>query len=108
MKEELEKRLCELADLFLEHYNPCGMEGNGCVRGGYPCCHGSSYYGKMHADCPHSKPEGCVYPNIRCKVSFCWYAKEKMDKECFEAFKHLEALAKLYGFKNEPPWLEEK
>jgi len=99
----MEKKLCELADLFLEKYDPCGMTKDGCVRGKYPCCNGSPYYeGK---DCPHGKPEGCDFPNIRCKVSFCWYAEERMDRECWDSFKALEDLATTHKLKLEAPYL---
>jgi hypothetical protein len=104
-KKELEKRLCSLADFFLEYYKPCenGAVIKGCIENKYPCCNGSQFYDGE--DCPHRSTGKCTYSNIRCKVSFCKGAEDEMSKECWQSFKALEDLAVLHAFKRESPWL---
>lgn len=92
-KEDLEKHLCEIADMILAHYDPCRITPDGCLDGKFECCTMSSHYGGV--PCPHLKGK-CTYQNIKCKTGFCQRAAHEMDKDCYDALVALEDIARIY------------
>ena len=95
---ELEQKLCELANLLIEEYNPCQIKNSGClVSEDNPCCK-ISRFGRP---CPYMQGE-CKNKNIECKLWFCETALKNMSDECKMEFYTLEKIAKTLNLIKRP------
>ena len=98
-KLSLEKYLCDLAEIFLERYNPCLKQGDSCiVKNPNPCC-SNTRFGKD--GCPHWKGQ-CTYRNIWCKYWLCETAIKNTSSECVEVLKHIQEIGKIYNLIGKP------
>ena len=90
---ELEQKLCELANLLIEEFNPCQIKDGGCLVGKpVPCCL-APYFDTSKA-CPNI---GNCQKTASCALWFCKTALEKMEPECKKSFYALEEIAKVNG-----------
>jgi len=95
---ELEQKLCELANLLIEEFNPCQIKDGGClVSVDNPCCKIS----RFGSPCPYMQNK-CKNPNLECKIWFCGTSIKNMDSKCLESFKSLESIAKQFNLTKRP------
>ena len=74
---ELENKLKELADIFLQMYNLCKINGAECLAGkDNPCCK-ITRFGRP---CPFMQNGVCKNQNLECKIWFCETAIKNMNK----------------------------
>lgn len=103
----LDQRICDLADVLMLHYNPCGV-GNGKCRRGYWCCYGRHWLPfNAEGACPLLDESGCTVRRAGCKLWFCETVLREVDSRCVAAFRVLEGLLKLYELSGRP-WLGER
>lgn len=103
-KIQLHNKLCDLADLFLYYYNPCGWEGNKC-KGVERCCSRGTPYEKHNGGegCVFLSDEGCPIKNILCKLGLCFEVYDHIDSKFKRSFKALEIIARIYALSSFPP-----
>lgn len=103
-KLALHGKLCDLADLFLYHYNPCHIRGGACLAGDpNPCCVRTRFrrFDREDKRCQFITECGCSFPNIECKVWLCQVATEQADPDCLKALHSLDEIARIYRLTNE-------
>jgi len=99
---ELELGLSAVVDCLIRMYDPCKMQGPGClVNKVNPCCQSHTRFCR-DGPCMHLTSEGCGMPNLECKIWFCNTAMKSMDPKCLESMKALENIAKLHGMISRP------
>ncbi len=95
----LEHKLCEIADVLMEYYDPCHIRGGSCKAGeNNPCCLYTRFSKEL---CPF-QDKGCHNPNAMCKLWLCKTAIATTDPKCVEAMMHLEHFGHVYGIVGKP------
>lgn len=99
-KIHLHNKLCEIANLIMYHYNPCGLDGNGnCVKGLIKdCCHHTVYDTKKdnQVQCLFHTETGCNTNNLGCKIWYCWESFDKLDKKVKRLLMAIEMINRIY------------
>lgn len=103
-RSQIDKKLCELGDLLMKHYNCCNMVGSNCKMGPIQCCIDSIHNleGAKKGDlCPHWKDK-CTFPNADCKLWLCEVALGTIDPKCAAALLHLQRFGDAMGVVTKP------
>ena len=101
---EIYNLLSDLTDLIIEQYNPCHKEGDKCSNKiPYFCCTRTRFKRKDLTDdrCLYLD-NGCLNPNLRCKLFLCRTVLDSIDKDCLSLFKAIETMGIIYGFVEHP------
>jgi hypothetical protein len=100
---QLNKKICEIADLFLYHYNPCKREPGKdiCFKGKVSdCCEGKGCANPRVTDglgCQFCGQAGCTIDNAGCRIYLCDIASQKTDHKCRWSMKALEIITRIYA-----------
>lgn len=92
----LHEKLCDLADLFLYYYKPCGIKNGKCLTGSFPCCIGSRFTQNSNEKCHFLGLYGCKFKNVECKVYLCNKAFIKANVNCIKSLEAINTIAKIY------------
>lgn len=89
----LHRKLCDMADLLIYYYNPCGWECGHC-KANKTCCH---LHQLKTGDglCDFLDEGRCNLPNIKCKTWFC--DQVSLPAPLQESLNSLISIAKEYG-----------
>jgi hypothetical protein len=100
LKLFLNEKICEIADVLMNYYDCCHIQGTSCKAGDpNPCCNHTLYGGEK---CPFGSTNKCNFTNCNCKLWLCNTAIETTDPKCIQALNILEFFAKLYDLKRAP------
>lgn len=95
----LNEKLCDIADVLLDYYDCCGIEGASCKAGEVnPCCTGKTKFGHP---CPFWNGK-CGFRNADCKLWLCETAVKSTDPKCVEALTLLEKFGLLFNLVRGP------
>jgi hypothetical protein len=94
----MEDKFIAEMDLIIAKYNPCKLDGHGCmVNKDNPCCFNTAFKREDPNDirCLHLGKEGeCLHRNLACKAWFCETCVKAMEPECLKAVLNIEAQGK--------------
>ena len=100
LRSFIDQKLCEIADALMHYYNPCEIQGSGCLAGKpNPCCLDTSQASGM---CQFWMNDRCQFSNCDCKLWLCNTAAQYADPDCVSALKALESFARIFDLVKKP------
>ena len=101
----LQNKLCDVVDILLAYYNPCGIKVGGIcnsVTGKVFCCHNTNYE-SVTGGCVFLSDKGCKVKSLGCKVWLCNEIFDSIPRELKLTLKAIEIVDRVFQLSSYAP-----